>query len=520
MIGGGNMGSNMSLLFAEHGVEVHFYDPSEQNVHILLDQAKATKNHAKVVHQKDYKSLCESLDKPKVFVLSIPHGSVADKTIEGLRPYLEKGDVIMDASNEHWERTERRQRSLDRDGIHYIGMGVSGGYQSARHGPSISPGGSLEALDLVMPFLEKVAAKDKQGRPCVKKLGPGGCGHYVKMVHNGIEQGMMSTLCEVWFIMNRCLGMKYEDIGKAFEEWNKSGPLVSASCCVFVVLLTPVQYANFLVSIGADICRTKDPKSGGYVLANVRDKVVQDVDDTEGTGTWTCEEGVRQHVPIPTIAAAHLFRLASADAARRRAINKSFNGGAKVGSIVLENPQEKALSSFVEDLHMATYASFLMAFAQGLHVIKKADREHKWGLNFTSIIQLWRGGCIIQSDYIADLLERVYHRGDHDDDDLLSNREIGDELGKAIPSLKNVVLKSLEANANIPSLSASLEYYKYSGSTELPTQFMEAELDYFGHHMYDLKSEGPGKPVIGKRHFEWRPAKGIFEKIDQSEQKP
>jgi 6-phosphogluconate dehydrogenase len=141
---------------------------------------------------------------------------------------------MMDASNEHWKSTERRQKSLDPDEIHYVGMGVSGGYQSARHGPSILPGGSPEALHQVMPFLEKVAAKDKQGRPCVKKLGPGGCGHYVKMMHNGIEQGMMSTLCEVWFIMNKCLGMEYEQIGKTFAEWNKSGPLVSIHTFSFV----------------------------------------------------------------------------------------------------------------------------------------------------------------------------------------------------------------------------------------------------------------------------------------------
>lgn len=223
----------MSLLFAEHGVEVHFYDPSEDNVHLLIDHAKEAKVQDKIVHQKDYKELCSSLDKPKVFVFSIPHGSIGDKTVDGLRPFLEKGDIIMDASNENWKNTERRQKRLDPDGIHYIGMGVSGGYQSARHGPSISPGGSPEALKQVMPFLEKVAAKDKQGRPCVKKLGPGGCGHYVKMVHNGIEQGMMSTICEVWFIMNHCLNMEYEEIANVFEEWNKSGPLVGYKSVLF-----------------------------------------------------------------------------------------------------------------------------------------------------------------------------------------------------------------------------------------------------------------------------------------------
>jgi 6-phosphogluconate dehydrogenase len=161
-----------------------------------------TMREDKVFHQKDYKSLCEALGKPKVLVFSIPHGNVGDKIVEGLQPYLEKGDIIMDASNEYWLNTERRQKKLRGTGIHYIGMGVSGGYQSARHGPSISPGGDKEALDGMMPFLRIISAKDMHGRPCTTEVGPHGSGHYVEMVQNGIEQGMMLTLCEVWMIMN------------------------------------------------------------------------------------------------------------------------------------------------------------------------------------------------------------------------------------------------------------------------------------------------------------------------------
>lgn len=217
----------MSLLFAEHGVEVNFYDPSEANDERLLDHAKEAKVEDKIIYRKDYESLCNNLGSPKVFVFSIPHGNIADKTIDGLRPFLKKGDIIMDASNENYLNTQRRQQRLDPDGIHFIGMGVSGGYQSARHGPSISPSGSEDALNQVMPFLKKVAAKDKHGRPCVSKVGPGGSGHYVKTVHNGIEHGMLSTLCEVWGIMTQCLEMTYDEIGDLFEAWNKDGPLVS-----------------------------------------------------------------------------------------------------------------------------------------------------------------------------------------------------------------------------------------------------------------------------------------------------
>lgn len=341
-----------------------------------------------------------------------------------------------------------------------------------------------------MPFLRQIAAKDNKGRSCTNEIGPGGSGHYVKMVHNGIEQGMLSILCEVWGIMNWGLGMTYAEIADVFEGWNKDGPL--RDC--------------FLVDIGANICRTKNDK-GEYVLAHVRDKVVQDVDESEGTGYWTCEEAVSLHVPAASIVAAHLFRCASADAARRIDIQKSSNGGFKPSKLRVDDKQ-----SFVKDLEMATYISFLMCFSQGLLIIKKRDNKNGWKIDYARLLQIWRGGCIIQADHIVDLLERMYHRNDHDDDDILSNHEIGDELHQHYPALKNVVLKAMEADQVVPALSQSLEFWKYSSSTELPTQFMEAELDYFGAHNFDLKEAPPGKPQTGQHHFEWQPARGIFEK--------
>ncbi|KEF59575.1 uncharacterized protein A1O9_04420 [Exophiala aquamarina CBS 119918] len=493
MIGVGNMGGMMSLLFAEHGVEVHFYDPSEENTHKLLDRAKEAKIKAKIFHEKDYKALCRCLDVPKIFVFSLPHGDIGDKTVEGLRPSLEPGDIIMDASNEHWLNTERRQGLLEPSGIHYIGMGVSGGYQSARHGPSISPGGSKEALSKIMPFLQKVAAKDKHGRPCTISVGPGGSGHYVKMVHNGIEQAMMSTLCEIWTIMHKNLNMSFEEIASVWASWNKSGSLRD----------------NFLISIGVDICCTKDPNDASkFLLANIRDKVVQDTDETEGTGTWTCQEAFSLHVSAPTIAAAHLFRLQSADAARRLNVFKSLPKDFQIHPLEITSVSRHQL---VADLHNAAYFSFLAAFIQGLHVILRASQKYSWQIDFASLMQLWRGGCIIQSDGITELLETAYRDNLHDTKDLLEHPLVIAQLCKTSAAIKRVVLHCGEANAYIPSISASLEYFKYSISTQLPTQFMEAELDYFGGHMFDLKSENPGKPVTGKHHFEWEPARGISE---------
>jgi 6-phosphogluconate dehydrogenase len=410
-----------------------------------------------------------------------------------------KDDIILDCSNEYWRNTERRQESLEPDGIHYIGCGVSGGYQSARHGPSMSPGGDAETLKSIMPLLEQVAAKDNQGRPCVTPIGPAGSGHYVKMVHNGIEQGMLSAIAELWSIMNKNLGMSYAEIGDTFDAWDKSDPLRD----------------NFLVSIGADINRTQDEK-GKFVLASVLDKVVQDADDTEGTGIWTCEEAIRLHVPAPTILAAHQFRVASANAGKRERTNRALKTQGAVANpspIKLESPHDKVLPAFIEDLRQSLYAAFLCAFIQGFDLIKTMDREQNWKLDYKSIIQIWRGGCIIQSDYISDVLDSVLSTSDHPNeivDDLLAQDKIASELGKCCLSLKNVVIKAIEVDGYVPALSATLEYLKYSGSRELPTQFMEAELDYFGHHNFDYRSEGPGSAVKGKHHYEWKPATGIF----------
>lgn len=462
----------MSLLFAEHGIHAHFYDPSKPNVRALQSQASKTGHSDQITYHHDHKSLCDALqvaDAPKVFMFSIPHGGAADDSIRALEPYLEKGDIIMGASNEHWQATERRQRLLEPKGIHYIGMGVSGGYQSARHGPSISPGVSQAALAAVSPFLHKIAAKDRNGRPSVAMLGPGGCGHYVKMVHNGIEHGMMTVLCEAWAILHTGLGIAYEEIASVFDKWNADGPL--RGC--------------YLVSIGAQICTTRKRGNGSpFVLSEIRDKVVQDVDDSEGTGTWCVEEGVRVHVPRPTIAAAHIFRVASADAAKREAASRALDGRVLPGEI--DNSTLRS-DHFIDCVRQAVYASLLMSFVQGLHILSKASAQQGWHLDFPDVLQVWRQGCIIQSDHIVDLLDAVHRSGNHDNNNLLSDRTIAYELQQAYPALKAVVVQALEADLHVPALSASLEFYKYSGSTNLPTTFGTSR-----QHTSDFSRRGMG----------------------------
>jgi 6-phosphogluconate dehydrogenase len=231
------MGGSMTLLFAEHGLQVSMYDPSKDVMDKIIQQAKEQHISPTPTKHEDYSELCESLESPKVFIFSLPHGKTGDEVIDGLLPFLEAGDFIVDCANEHWSLSQSRQGRLITRSVNYVGCGVSGGYQSARRGPSMSPGGDAAAIQQLMPLLEKVAARDARGRSCVGRVGGGGAGHYVKMVHNGIEHGMMSAISECWKIMNSHLGMSYEEIGETFAAWNGEGELVCA-----LVLLYPSPF--------------------------------------------------------------------------------------------------------------------------------------------------------------------------------------------------------------------------------------------------------------------------------------
>lgn len=237
----------------------------------------------------------------------------------------------------------------------------------------------------------------------------------------------------------------------------------------------------------------------------MQDKVVQDVDDSEGTGVWSNMESVRLHIPAPTLAAAHSIRVASADRAQRLHVKDTLKGSFHPETLHLTNDKER--QDFLEDLRVATYVACLASFVQGMNVIDVADRENNWYIDFATVIQVWRAGCIIQADYIADMLEEIWKtEGKAENRNLLYNDRVAHELKNGFSSLRKVVAKGVESNAVIPSLSATLEYLKFSADTVLPTKFYEAELDYFGKHMFDLTSEPAGNPVKGKHHFEWKPA--------------
>ncbi|GAD95178.1 6-phosphogluconate dehydrogenase, decarboxylating [Paecilomyces variotii No. 5] len=503
VVGAGNMGSMMTLAFAELGLDVSVWDVKKENVDQILGYAKGAKtSKGKVDGFYDINKFVKSLDVAprKLFMFSITHGNPADSVLSMIKPDLKRGDIILDGGNENYRRTERRQRELEPLGVSWIGMGVSGGYQSARRGPSLSPGGDRKAIEDVLPFLEMYAAKDRRtGLPCVTYIGPGGAGHFVKMIHNGIEGGMLSTVCEAWALLNQGLGLQYEKIGDIFEEWNSHGEMKE----------------TYLIQIGSDICRTKKTPKGdyhgegkseanGYVLDDVLDKVVQDDDGTEGTPFWTIMDTAARHVAAPTLATGHYFRVASGNREERIKVAQKL-GIPKPSPLSAVKDKAK----FIETLRRAVYCSFLASFCQGLEVIANASDAEGWNIDMGKCIQIWRAGCIIQEEYIADLLQPVLSNCKTTIRNIKQIDGVAAELHRNYDSLKQVVMMATEGDHYIPAMSATLEYLKYCGGTMLPTKFMEAEMDFFGAHAYDkpgVPGEDPGKVAKGAHHYEWRPA--------------
>lgn len=503
IVGAGNMGSMMAFAFSGLGLDVSVWDVSKENVDQLMGwvrEDKDVKTQIDGFHNiDDFTKSLEGKGNRKLFMFSITHGAPADSVLGMIKHDLKPGDIILDGGNENYRRTERRQKECQQIGVSWIGMGVSGGYQSARRGPSLSPGGDPKALEVVMPLLEAYAAKDrKTGLPCVTAVGPAGSGHFVKMVHNGIEGGMLSTVAEAWAILHQGLGLTYDEIGNIFADWNRQGELRE----------------NFLIQIGSEILHTKRTPRGdyhgegasrenGYVLDDVLDKVVQDDDNTEGTPLWSIMDAAARHVSAPSLATAQFLRVASGNRAERVNVAKKLN---------MPSPKHiehlKDVNQFIEHLRRAVYASFLSSFCQGLELIARASEDEGWNIDLSKCLQIWRAGCIIQSEAIADLLQPLLTSNKHVFN-LKELDQVARELHKTFSSLKEVVLAATTADHYIPAMSATLEYLKYTGGTALPTKFMEAQMDFFGAHAYNkpgVSGEDPGPVKKGPHHYEWRPA--------------
>lgn len=475
MVGSGSMGGGMGLLFSEHGDRVGVYDTASASLDKAMKNAEAMK--MPMLRCDNLKQLVDAFDTKKnghrVFMFSLPHGKTVDLVLSELLPLLEDGDVIIDGGNEWYEETERRQGLCLTKNVHFVGTGVSGGYQSARHGPSMSPSGTREAYEKVRPRLEKWAAKDRNGKPCVAYVGPGGSGHYVKMLHNGIEQGHLSILAEAHHLLHWTAGMTNDEIADVFDEWNGTKALESVTGEGQVGGEGKELNDNFLIKLGAEVLRFKkgdglDIKEG--IVDGIEDKVTQDIDNSEGTGVWSIRELAAQHIAAPTIAAAHQLRLISGPRGERQKVSQQIR---------LPKPSRMGddfdRKQFVEDVRLAVYAGILGSFVQGMRIVAAANEKFHWNLNYAEIIGIWRAGCIIQSAAIADILEPLYVKNPKLAN-LLETHEVASELKKTYDALKRVCRIGIDSDSVIPSIDATLGWIKAMGGEDLPTNFEEAEL--------------------------------------------
>ncbi len=456
LIGLAVMGQNLVLNMNDHGYTVAVFNRTTSKVDdFLVQEAKDTK----VIGTHSLEKLVATLRRPRRVFLLVKAGPAVDSLIESLLPLLEKGDIIIDGGNSHFPDTIRRTADVESKGLLYIGTGVSGGEEGARHGPSIMPGGSPSAWPHVKEMFQAIAARTPEGEPCCDWVGEGGAGHYVKMVHNGIEYGDMQLISESYHLMKEALGMSNEEMHLAFTKWNEG------------------ELDSFLIEITRDILATRD-EEGKYVLDQILDTAGQ-----KGTGKWTVVSAADMGVPMTLVAEAVFARTLSALKDERVAAAEVL-GGPDLSS----DGDRKA---FVEDIRQAMYASKIVSYAQGYMLMREAAKEHGWHLNYGGIATMWRGGCIIRSRFLGDIRDAFAK------DPELGNLLVDDFFKKAIDrsqaSWRRVVARAAEMGVPLPAMSSALAFYDGYRLARLPANMLQAQRDYFGAHTYERVDKPRGE---------------------------
>ena len=445
VIGMAVMGQNLALNAESKGFSVAVYNRTGWKTEKMIQERCAGKN---LLGTYSIEEFVENLEQPRRIMIMVKAGPAVDDFIAQLRPHLYPGDVIIDGGNTYYKDTERRLKELENDRILYIGTGVSGGEEGALLGPCIMPGGQKEAYKVVEPIFTKIAAQTEDG-PCCAYIGPGGAGHYVKMVHNGIEYGDMALISEVYEVMRSALGMNPEEIGEVFAEW-KDGELDS-----------------YLIDITADIFRVKDSDTGNYLVDMILDKAGQ-----KGTGKWTSQDALDIGAPIPTINAAVEGRILSAYKQERVEAAKSLRGP----RAAFRGERTK----FLQHLHDALYASKIISYAQGMALLKAASEEYGYDLKLWELAQIWKGGCIIR----AKLLDPIKKSMKRNPANLMLAPFFRRILNRNQRSLRRVVQTAQKFGVPCLALSASLAYYDSYRKETLPANLIQAQRDYFGAHTY------------------------------------
>jgi len=459
MVGLGVMGCNLLLNMADHGYAVVGYDKDSNKVKALRSEAEDRPIKG-VENVTDFIAL---LHKPRVVMLLVPAGKIVDAVISDLLPHLETGDLVIDAGNSHFNDTDRRQKELESKGLHFFGMGVSGGESGARHGPSMMPGGPQQAYSVVRPILEACAA-NVDGEPCVTYLGPRSAGHYVKMVHNGIEYGIMQLIAESYDLLKRGLGLRNDELSALFTEWNR------------------VELNSFLMEITADIFQKVDKETGQHLV-----DLILDVARQKGTGEWTTQDALELHVPTPTVDMAVAMRNLSGQEEERASMAKKFT---PPQAAYQENRDE-----MIEHLRRALYASTILTYAQGTEQLRAASQEYGYNLDLSAIARIWRGGCIIRSA----LLEPIYLAYEREPQvpHLLLDDLLGNAVSERIEDLRFVIKAAIELQLPASALMSCLAYYDGLHSGHLPANLIQAQRDYFGAHTYERIDKS------GTFHTEW-----------------
>lgn len=458
VIGLAVMGKNLALNIADHGYTVAVYNRSREKTDTLIKEAE----HKNLLGTYSIKEFIEALEKPRKIILMVKAGEAVDDTIMQLLPLIDKGDLIMDGGNSNYMDTIKRSRQLEEAGFYYLGTGISGGEEGARKGPAIMPGGIPEAYQLLEPILTDISAK-VDNEPCCTYIGKDGAGHFVKMVHNGIEYADMQLICEAYDIMKKLLGLTAPEFYEVFSSWNQG------------------ELNSYLIDITAQVFKKKDPETGKYLVDLILDKAGQ-----KGTGKWTGQISLDLGVPTPTITMAVYERYMSAMKEERVNASKTLKGP--------ENLDRKS-KDMVEAVRRALYASKICAYAQGFDLMRAASVQYGWDLQLGDIAKIFRGGCIIRAQFLNHIAN-AYHK-QPDLVNLLLEDYFRDIVGQYQVEWREVVKSAISAGISVPGFTSALSYYDSYRSAELPMNLLQAQRDYFGAHTYQRTDKE------GVFHTEW-----------------
>ena len=456
LVGLAVMGENLVMNMESKGFTVAVYNRTTEKVKNFVEGRAAGKN---IIGTYSIEELVENLEKPRKIMMMVKAGAAVDQLIDQLIPHLEAGDILIDGGNSHFPDTIRRTQYVESKGLLYIGTGVSGGEEGALKGPSMMPGGSPAAWPYVKPIFQAICAKVEDGSPCCDWVGENGAGHFVKMVHNGIEYGDMQLICEAYQLMRDGLGMSAEEMHEVFAEWNKT------------------ELDSYLIEITRDILGYKDEK--GETTVNY----ILDTAGQKGTGKWTGIAALDEGVPLTLIGEAVFARCLSAMKEERVAASKVFT------KEIPAFTGDKA--AFIENIRKALYASKIISYAQGYTLMRTAAKTYNWNLNYGGIALMWRGGCIIRSVFLGKIKE-AYDKNP-ELVNLLMDDYFGETIKGLVPAWREVVAYAAKAGIPMPAFSSALSYFDGYTTASLPANLLQAQRDYFGAHTYERIDQPRGQ---------------------------